>query len=214
VRDLLVGPRRYSDLLAELPGIPTNVPASHQAGNTGNEGARKVLVVTKASYSIPPEPIEFRRPLDTPIAWLGETRATPLAGLPAGPVVERARNSPPRSRASEPPPRPATLPASRSTTSLAATASPFVTLRRARAVIGVSTYRSEEGKWTRSLPEPDRMPSRTPPESTGYLTTHGQVPGRPLPRLCLLSLRPILAPDPGVVARERYPCRSMHSWKT
>ena len=28
VRDLLVGPRRYSDLLAGLPGIPTNVLAS------------------------------------------------------------------------------------------------------------------------------------------------------------------------------------------
>src|SRR5882757_10034070 len=28
LRDLLVGPRRYSDLLAGLPGIPTNVLAS------------------------------------------------------------------------------------------------------------------------------------------------------------------------------------------
>ena len=28
MRDLLVGPRRYSDLLAGLPGIPTNVLAS------------------------------------------------------------------------------------------------------------------------------------------------------------------------------------------
>jgi nucleoside-triphosphatase THEP1 len=134
----------------------TNAPASLPAGDTGDEGARKILVVTKANYSIPPAPIAFHRPLDAPIAWLGETTATPLADLPAGPAVERA------------PELAAAISCLRTALSTGDMPCQQVydiarwhgitirTLRRARAVIGVSTYRGEQGNWTWSLPEPDR----------------------------------------------------------
>jgi hypothetical protein len=37
------------------------------------EGKLKVLQVVKSNYSIPPAPQMFRRPLDAPIAWLGDS---------------------------------------------------------------------------------------------------------------------------------------------
>ena len=44
MRDLLVGPRRYSDLLTRLPGIPTNVLASRLKEREEEDG----LVIREA----------------------------------------------------------------------------------------------------------------------------------------------------------------------
>jgi len=50
VRDLLVGPRRCSDVLAELPGIPTNVLAS-RLQELEEDGLTVPLPVTTFSQS-------------------------------------------------------------------------------------------------------------------------------------------------------------------
>ncbi|PZS39810.1 MAG: HxlR family transcriptional regulator [Pseudonocardiales bacterium] len=72
LRDLLVGPRRYSDLIAGLPGIPTNVLASRL-----KELEADGLVVRQARagsdrsvvYRVTPRAEELRPALDALARW-------------------------------------------------------------------------------------------------------------------------------------------------
>lgn len=72
LRDLLVGPRRYSELLAGLPGIPTNVLASRL-----KELEADGLVVREARagadrsvvYRVTPRAEELRPALDALAGW-------------------------------------------------------------------------------------------------------------------------------------------------
>ena len=83
LRDLLVGPRRYSDLLAGLPGIPTNVLA-----NRLKEMEADGLVVREARagsdrsvvYRTTPRAEELRPALDALAHWGAAGMRAPRAG--------------------------------------------------------------------------------------------------------------------------------------
>ena len=83
LRDLLVGPRRYSDLLAGLPGIPTNVLAARL-----KELEADGLVVREARtgsdrsvvYRTTPRADELRPALDALSRWGAAGMREPRAG--------------------------------------------------------------------------------------------------------------------------------------
>jgi len=83
LRDLLVGPRRYSDLLVGLPGIPTNVLA-----NRLKELVADGLVVREARagsdrsviYRTTPRAEELRPALDALALWGATGMREPRAG--------------------------------------------------------------------------------------------------------------------------------------
>jgi putative DNA primase/helicase len=68
----LLGSTAFTALARSVVMI-ADQPEERQPDDVAAEGKLKVLQVVKSNYSIPPAPQMFRRPLDAPIAWLGDS---------------------------------------------------------------------------------------------------------------------------------------------
>ena len=68
----LLGSTAFTALARSVLMI-ADLPEERQPEDVESGGKLKVLQVVKSNYSIPPAPQMFRRPLDAPIQWLGDS---------------------------------------------------------------------------------------------------------------------------------------------
>lgn len=90
LRELLSGPRRYSDLRAELPGIATNLLAERlkelqDAGLV--DRAELPPPIARTVYSLSDVGWQRVPPILRSIAWLGLNRPDPVDGGPVSPLT-------------------------------------------------------------------------------------------------------------------------------
>lgn len=130
------------------------LPSHHQPPDASTGGTRRILQVVKSNFTIPPPPLEFRRPLDGPIAWQGDADVDiehclqPASVPQTAPELANAIAFLRATLADGPAP-------CQPLYDLAADQGIAErTLRRARATIGIATNRDDEGHYTWTLPQP------------------------------------------------------------
>lgn len=84
-----LGVHAFTDLARSVLVI-ADQPDDCQPEKSAADGRLKVMQVVRSNHSIPPPPLAFRRPLDAPITWLGETDVT-IADCLAAPSARQRR---------------------------------------------------------------------------------------------------------------------------